>query len=92
MTFAFSPKDRATYTVSASTVTATTSVNACNSLRIVNSTAVVAFIRFGTATATSADVPMLGGTVEVFNGGCTRVDVLLASGTGSVYITEGEGV
>lgn len=92
--FPFSPKDRGTQTVVASTTTATCAVSAsAPSLRIVNASGATAFLRFGTATATSSDVPMLNGTVEVFAGGVDRVDVILIAGAagGSVYITEGTG-
>lgn len=90
----FAPKDRSTQTVSATTTTASATVSAnSNVLRIVNASGATAFLRFNTATATSADVPMLNGTVECFGGGCSRVDVILIAGAagGPVYITEGEG-
>lgn len=95
MALNFCPKDRATQTVSATTVTASATVGATSdAVRIVNASGAIAFIRIGNATATSADMPMLNGTVEVFNkGAVTTIGVILASGAagGPVYFTEGDG-
>lgn len=62
--------------------------------RIYNAAAAVAYVRFtvGGSTAVATDVPIPPGAVEVFGVGyADTVSVLLASGTGNVYVTSGEG-
>lgn len=67
---------------------------AANQLRICNTGATIVFIRWGVGaqTAVATDMPILPGTVEVFNKG--RADTIAAicpGGTTTLYITAGEG-
>jgi|TARA_R110000868_G_scaffold392795_1_gene663575 FixJ family two-component response regulator len=65
-------------------------------VRVFNSAASIAFIRFtaGASTAVTTDMPIPPGAVEVFslNESQTHVSVILASGTGDVYFTSGVGI
>jgi hypothetical protein len=86
-----------TVTVGAST----TSTNAPlpirgGDVRVYNATDAIAFVEFaGSAApvATSADIPIPPGGVEVFSiAGASHVAVILAAGTGNVYFTPGRGL
>jgi hypothetical protein len=85
-----------TQTISASTTSAvTSSAIAGNAVRIVNATASLAFVNFTTAagTATNAHTPVPSGVVEVLSiPAGAYVAVILAAGTGSVYVTSGDGI
>ena len=65
-------------------------------VRVYNATAVVAFIRFSGAAnpeATTSDIPIPPGGVEVFSAnGAKYVAVILDSDTGDVYFTAGRGI
>lgn len=99
-TCVFQPSS-ATKTIAASTTTASASVSTMDNgkvFRIFNSTAAIAFIRIGRSgrigNAVNTDMPIAAGQIEFI--ACTEKDdtvaVLLASGTGSVYITKGDCV
>lgn len=96
----FSPALGGSITIAASTTSAQGTLSSVSSqfsvIRVVNATTGVAFIRFTSVqgeAATSADTAMLSGTVEVFTHteGQLYVSVVLASGTGNVYVVAGEG-
>lgn len=91
------------YTISASTTSAPQALtqntvpggNPIVDLAIKNATGSVAFVRWGkgTQTATTSDYAILPGTAEVIkmSSAYDNVAVILASGTGSVYLSLGEG-
>lgn len=89
-----------TLTISGSTTTASAawgaSQNAGDCLRVFNSTTAIAFIHYGNGaqTATTADIPIAPGAVEVIQVGgyADTVAVILSTGTGSVYVTKGSGL
>ena len=64
-------------------------------LMVSNTTGAVAYVAWGTTaqTATSSNVAVAAGAIEIFDMGvaATNVAVLLASGTGSVDISIGVG-
>lgn len=91
----FSPVDRGTKKAAATTTTTSITLDAtCNTVRVLNNSGALAFIRPGDATATSSDVPVLNGTVETFAGGHKVWGVILAAGAagGDVYFTPGDGL
>lgn len=64
--------------------------------RVYNAAPVIAFFRFGANdmdASVSTSMPLGPGAVEVFRVPATAgyVSVVLASGTGTVYVTPGEG-
>jgi hypothetical protein len=69
---------------------------AASALRIYNSGSGAAFVELGSSTvvATLSSLPIAPGAVEVItsNGAYTNAAVILASGTSTVYFTQGEGV
>jgi hypothetical protein len=101
---AFLPVDNATVTVSASTTTARGEIKkrptGSYQLRLFNGLSDTVFYKLGDSTveATSADVPLPAGAVEVItvknsdNDPDTHVAVIAASGTGSVYASTGNGL
>ena len=66
-----------------------------NQVRLYNAGPNVAFIRFGVTalTATTADMPIPAGAVEVLTkGGASRAAAICAgTGTATLYLTVGEG-
>ncbi len=87
-----------TVAISASTSSATTTTGATIApgkgvvARVVNAGTTVAFIAFA-GTATSAGVPVAGGqTADLTWPGGEDVAAILASGTGTVYVTVGQVV
>lgn len=86
-------------TISASTTSANAAWTAgvgdkVTELRVYNAATAVAFIRWGTGaqTAVNTDMAIAPGATEVFyKGYSNNVAVILASGTGSVYVSAGEG-
>jgi hypothetical protein len=86
-----------TLTVAASTANARGAlVGGGNSVLVFNSTTSVAFVRFGTdstVTATAADTPIPPGLRMLVDAGpfIQQAAVLLASGTGNVYFSRGDG-
>jgi hypothetical protein len=62
--------------------------------RVYNATSAVCFIKFGgsTVTATTADMPIPPGAVEVFSiGDATYIAGITGGGTGTLYATPGFG-
>lgn len=100
----FHPVDNATAAISASTTTASAEVkkrpDGAYQIRIHNAASALAFYRIGDSAveAASSDVPLPAGAVEVVtvqNNDAdpeTHVAAILASGTGSVYVTTGAGL
>lgn len=89
-----------TVTVSASTTSAAGTlpaaiVGGCD-LRVHNATTAIAFVRWQNAaapTATTDDIPIPAGGVEVFEANSAAyVAVILSAGTGNVYFTVGRGI
>lgn len=97
---AFNPVEDGTVSISASTSSSriqVQSVVTTNShVRIVNTGAVTIFIKRGvdnTVVATTSDIPIMPGTIEVFTlAGYTYIAAITASGTGTIYFTPGEGL
>lgn len=95
-TLAFAPG--ATTAVSASTSTASGALSGTGtSVRINNASGQRAFFKFGTSAVTAAttDTPMEAGVTEVFVRdpvAQTYIAVILATGSGTVYATPGEGI
>jgi hypothetical protein len=83
----------ATATIAASTTAAGATVPGADSMLVFNSTAATAFLATsGTASPTNG-TPIPAGARQLFGGsplGLT-VSVVLASGTGSVFVTAGNG-
>lgn len=66
-------------------------------LRIFNSTSAVAYLKYGhgtSLTATTADLAIAPGGVEVLNVGqyTNIIAVVLSTSSGSVYVTKGSGL
>lgn len=72
------------------------SLNGSQDLRIYNASSAIAFVRWQNAsgpTATTSDIPIPAGGVEVFEAnGAQYVAVILSTGTGDVYFTSGRGL
>ncbi len=99
MYYVFSPLG-ATKSISASSSTASvaldTSLAGRNRVcRVYNDLTEKVFIKFGTSSVTAAvtDLPIGPGATEAFeiNPSPTHVACITASGSGTVYFTEGEG-
>lgn len=92
----FAPNGSDTATMVATTASASVSIDAhSNSVRVVNTGAAMAFLRFGatSATATTADMPIASGATETFTkGSADKVAAITASGTATLYFTSGEGM
>lgn len=100
----FHPLDRATTTISASTSSARGAIarqpTGRHQVRLCNATGQTAFYRLCDSddNATTADVPLPDGGVEVVTVGnadaapITHVAVILATGSGSFYVTTGRGL
>ena len=86
-----------TTSIVASTAAAATNLaGGGSSILVFNSTGAVAFIRFGVASGTAAtngDTPIPAGGRMLLDGGplVTHASAILASGTGTVYFTRGDG-
>lgn len=85
-----------TIAATASSVGGTVAGSGAPCMRIVNDTASICFVKFGIGaqTATNADYPIPANSVEVMRPNVvdpTHVAVILATGTGNVYVTRGEG-
>lgn len=91
----FTPSTGAGVSISATTTSASATVSAAQrDVRIVNAGTAAVFVRFGTgtATATTSDMYMPAGAIEVFDKGTNdKVAAITASGTATVYIVTGEG-
>lgn len=101
----FHPIDRATATISASTTSARAAIpkqpSGRHQVRIFNGTAEQAYYRICGVTddATSADIPLPSGAIEVVtvqnadaDSAKSHVAVILAASTGSVFVTTGHGI
>lgn len=85
-----------TTSISASVTSASgTLTGSGNQVRINNATGQRAFFRFGvsSATAVSTDCPIEAGATEVFTRptNMTVLAVILAAGSGTFYVTVGDG-
>lgn len=97
----FTPFGLDTTAVSVSGTTASGALNlpaastGNTSVRIHNGATVTVFIQFGASTveATTSNMPIPAGGVEVFDigGAVTHVAGITASGTGTLYATTGRG-
>lgn len=83
-----------TTTLAATTTTSRVALPSRN-IRIYNGGSNPVFVRFGDSTVTAAAanaMPLPAGGVEVFNhADATHLAAIYASGSGTVYITPGEG-
>jgi hypothetical protein len=89
-------KPLGTITLAASTTPASATLPLTgDSLRIVNTTSAIAYIALGkgTATATTGSYPVPPGAAALIAAGpyIDAVAVVLESGSGSVFVTVGEG-
>ncbi len=92
-----------TISLAASSVTGRAELTSRNppAVRVINNGTVVVFVRAGdvTVTATTSDLPILPGAIEVFDfshsgaqgGMVTHIAGITASGTATVYFTCGAG-
>ena len=96
----FTPYGLDTTAVSVSATTASGALNLPtapmpSSVRLHNATSVTVFVQFGGSTveATTANMPLPAGAVEIFEigGGATHIAAITASGTGTLYATTGRG-
>lgn len=92
----FFPKGDATVSIAATTATASATLDVySNAVRVVNAGTGTAFLRFGkgATTATVTDMPILSGATETFTkGDSTTVAAITATGTATLYFTNGEGL
>lgn len=92
----FMSSDKGTVNIVASSTTASAALDVFSSaVRVANTGTVPVFIRFGgsAVVATTGNMPVLPGTVEVFTKGAyDRVAAITASGTATIYFTAGEGL
>lgn len=84
-----------TVSISATTVSASTTVSntTANQLVITNSGTALAFIRVGSATALTTDLPLLPGAAIVISRkqSDTAVSAITTSGSTTIYVTPGYG-
>lgn len=103
MNKAFAPLSAAAVSISATSSSASAALSPNDTqgpkaLRVVvlGTGASAVFIAWGagSATATTASIPMLANTVETFTipGTATHIAAITASGTATVYVHVGEGV
>lgn len=97
----FRPADRSTGSLNATTAGGANRMilkragNEAAHVRLYNPGPSVLFVRFGdsTVTATTADLPLPVGAVEVLDAtGASHVDAVTASGTSILYATCGKGM
>lgn len=81
-----------TTAIAASTTAVSGTLAAAEALLVYNAASSTAFVALG-GTATTASTPVPPGARQLFasNSFITAVSVLLASGTGNVYVTAGSG-
>ena len=86
----FSPSS--TTILAASTTASSGTVAAADALLVYNAAAATAFVSLG-GSASTASTPVPPGARQLFasNPFVTTVSVMLASGTGNVYVTAGSG-
>lgn len=95
---AFRPATAATVNISTSTSSARVQIAGAasfGSYRVHNAGTTTAFIAEGDVTVTAATttgVPIPAGAIEVLSFGNTHIAAILASGTGTLYITPGDGI
>lgn len=95
----FSPSNLLTTTIAATSVAASTALQATDAalavIRIVNAGPNTVFLTLGVGTqapTVAGGFPMLAGTVEVFSKGLAdHIGTICGSGTATVYATCGEG-
>lgn len=90
----FEPNASATLAVSTTSAEVTTLSATDNQVRLYNGTTGVVFVRWGTTaqTAVATDMAIAPGATEVFTkNNSTRLAAIMASGSGSLYITTGTG-
>lgn len=82
-----------TVTVAASTTAAqATGLPITDSILVFNETAAVAFVIIGPGNASTGNTPIAAGGRQLFMGSLgSTASVILASGTGNVYFTAGNG-
>lgn len=84
------------YTIAASTTSANQKLQAARSVRIYNNSGSLAYINFGdiNAVATSSHIPIPNGQTEILMvpAGQEYISVLLAAGSGNVFVTPGDGL
>lgn len=96
----FFPRKGQTKTLAVTTTTARVQVldNASSTstynVRIYNAGTVAAFINWGdgTVTAATTDMPIAPGATEVLSLQGSNIAAITASGTATLYITEGSGI
>lgn len=99
----FEPMQDATVNISVSTSSQNvqiTGFSGANQVRVMNNASATVWISFGNAgevSATTNDIPIPAGAVEVFSAGATGTGVLdvaaiAPSGTGNIYFTPGSGI
>jgi hypothetical protein len=78
--------------LAASTTASSGAVAAADALLVYNASATTAFVALG-GTASTVSTPVPPGARQLFasNAFVTTVSVVLASGTGNVYVTAGSG-
>lgn len=100
---AFAPYEATTVSIAATTSSGQVALparatNGQDHIRVYNSGTTTAFIKQGTSSsvvaATTTDVPIPGGGVEIFScpAGITNVAAIMASSTGTIYFTLGKGI
>lgn len=92
----FAPKGDATVTLAVTTTSSSGTLDIySSSVRIHNAGTALAFIRFGTGTTTAltSDMPLASGATETFTkGSADKIAAIAASGTATLYVTNGEGL
>jgi hypothetical protein len=80
-------------TVAASTTSALATIAPADSVLVFNASAATAFVVTGVVATAASGVPIPAGGRQLFSAGpyVTQMAVILASGTGSVYFTSGNG-
>jgi len=60
---------------------------------VTNATTSLAFVQLGAGPASATDVPVLAGTQRVLQAGpyAVQIAVILATGSGTIYLTPGTG-
>lgn len=93
---AFGKQQAISATTSSSSVTLTEpGITGCAALCLYNAGSVIAFARWGVGaqTATTSDMPLPPGTLQVFNKyDADTVAAITSSGSATVYVMPGQGV
>lgn len=93
----FMPKGDDTVTIAATVASANVALDQfSNAVRVVNAGTAMAFIHFGSGVGTAATLtkmPVASGATETFTKGTSNyVAAITASGTATLYFTNGEGL